>query len=131
MRPHRSPFARAPRAAALAIVSLGLWGTILLTVGPVGAADLMRTSGRLQSLDPANGTMSLQEIGVNGTVAIHSVRFREAIVVIASRSHARPGEWHEAPTHVLRWPAGTFMTAVGVRRARTFDAYRIEIPIIE
>ena len=82
-------------------------------------------------MDPAGGTMSIEEIGRAGAVSTCWVRFRDASVVHATRRHDRPGEWSESPTLVFRWPMGTFMTVIGVRTAGTLEAVRIEIPAIE
>ena len=129
--PPTSP-SKAGLAIPSALVGLSLWGAITLVSLPAWAADLSRYSGRLQDLDPAGGTLSLEEVGPDGAIATRWVRFRGASVVRLTRRQDRPWEWRDSPTQIQRWPVGTFMTAVGTRTTTgAIEAQRIEIPAIE
>ena len=111
---------------------LAIAGTLLMVVTATSgteAGGLVRHAGLLQSLDPAEGVLTIEEVGVNGTTDLLQVRIRGADVVRVWRDPAEPWQWRERPTRIHRWPAGTFVVVVGTTApSGVIDATRVELP---
>jgi len=63
---------------------LAIAGTLLMVVTATSgteAGGLVRHAGLLQFIDPAEGVLTIEEVGVNGTTDLLQVRIRGADVV--------------------------------------------------
>lgn len=111
---------------------LAIAGTLFMVAAATSGAEaggLVRHAGLLQSIDPAEGVLVIEEVGVNGTTDLLQVRMRSADVVRVWRDPAEPWQWRERPTEIHRWPAGTFVVVIGTTApSGVIDAARVELP---
>lgn len=111
-------------------------GTLLLVMSPGPFAEaangLERHAGRIHSMSPAESVLVIEEVGVNGAEQMVWVQITKAEVVRISRDPNRRWEWRERLVRLHRFPAGTFVVAIGRRDSSgTLHAIRVEIPKIE
>ena len=93
------------------------------------AGGLVRHAGRLQSMDPAEGVLMIEEVGVIGTTDLLQVRIRRADVVRVWRDPAEPWQWRGRPTRIHPRPARPLVGVIGATApSGVIDATRVELP---
>jgi hypothetical protein len=88
----------------------------------------VRHSGRIQSLLPHEGALTVEEYGGGGAVRLLRVDYRGAVIVWVARDRTHPEQWHERPAQLAELPVGTFVVVHGARRRAGLKASRIEVP---
>ena len=114
-------------------IVLGATVVLLLATGgaPVAEERVARHAGQIQSVHPSDGTLIIEELGVNGVAQLVEVNIHGAAVVRIWRDPLTPWEWRERRTSIYRWPAGTYVVVIGSKSSSgAIDARRIEIPRI-
>jgi hypothetical protein len=95
-----------------------------------GREEPARRAGYIESVNPAERTLVLKEVGGGRPGRLH-VRMRNAEIVRVWRDPADPQEWRERATTIYQWPVGTLVVVVGrPTSAGPVEASRIEIPKI-
>lgn len=106
-------------------------GLFVLTVIAVftAAAGTVRHAGLLQSVNPRDTTLVIEEMGPHGSINLVEISFRNADIVRVSRDPLDARHWHERRTSIYRWPIGTFVVITGKRDSSgAIDARRVEVP---
>jgi len=99
---------------------------VLLTAG---ASGIVRHAGLLQSINPSDMTLVIEETGPNGRIDLVEISIRNAEVVHVSRDPADPWRWRARRTNIYRWPVGTFLVVSGqAGTSGVVEALRVEIP---
>jgi hypothetical protein len=86
------------------------------------AAGTVRYAGCLQSINPGDATLVIEDMGPRGRIDLLEISYRNADIVRVSRNLERR-------TDIYRWPIGTFLVITGKRNSLgAIEAHRVEIP---